>query len=163
MVEINWPKNKKTEKNSEGDAFFIQAEPISKTRMNLLWMNPAQLAQLEKPLTQYNVVSFALESDSGMEEVDVTAEDYQWAKQIEKIVDLADAAAKRKDYAKSIQYYKEALRLAPGCDLYLMSIGTSYAYLGEKDRAIQYLERAAKISPNNSRIRENLANAKRLK
>jgi len=93
---------------------------------------------------------------------EISQEDYDWAKGIEKVVDEAFAAGQRNDYKRAIQYYKRALDLAPGCDLFLMSIGSSYAQLGQKSIALKYLERAAQISPGNTRIKNNLNNVRRM-
>jgi len=38
----------------------------------------------------------------------------------------------------------------------LMSIGSCYANMGDRETAKRYLERAAQISPHNVRIRKNL-------
>ena len=46
--------------------------------------------------------------------------------------------------------------------MFLMSIGAGYAKLKQKDKAVQYLEKAAQISPDNARILENLNNVYRL-
>lgn len=55
-----------------------------------------------------------------------------------------------------IKYFKQALLLAPGRDLFFMSIGVAYIQLGENERGIRFLERAANTSPKNGRIRKNL-------
>jgi len=143
---------------SDEDAAFLQAEPISRKRMHLLWLDPPHLAQLEQPLTQHKVIIVNMGNSSNVQDYEITQEDFEWAKQIELIVDKAYSAGQRKDFNESIRYYKEALLLAPGCDLFLMSIGVGYAEIGQKAKALRYLERAAQISPGNTRIRENLDN-----
>lgn len=145
---------------TDEDAAFLQAEPISRRRMDLLWLDPPRLAQLGQALAQRTVVSIVLGDSSSQREHEITQDDFHWAKQVEEIVDKAFAAGQRGNYSESIQYYKKALDLAPGCDLFLMSVGVGYAQLGQKTKAIQYLERAAHISPGNARIRENLAQAR---
>ena len=99
--------------------------------------------------------------DSNRRTHDIALEDYEWAKKIDPIVDNAFSASKNKDYNSTIKYFKEALELAPGCDLFLMSIGSAYAYLDQKEKAIKYLERAAEINPGSRRIIENLNSVKR--
>ena len=142
---------------SDEDATFLKAEPISRKRMDLLWLDPPHLAQLEQPLTQHKVITVNMGStDSNVRDYEITQEDFKWAKQIERIVDKAFSAGQRENYNKSIRYYKEALLLAPGCDLFLMSIGVGYAQIGQKAKGLRYLKRAAKISPDNTRIHENL-------
>lgn len=146
---------------ADEDTAFLQAEPISRKRMDLLWLDPPRLAQLEQPLAQHKVITITMGStSSNVQDYEVTQEDFEWAKQIERVVDKAYLAGQRGNYKESIQHYKKALELAPGCDLFLMSIGTGYAQLGQKAKAIQYLERAAQISPGNSRIRDNLNKAR---
>jgi Flp pilus assembly protein TadD len=129
--------------------------------MDLLWLDPPRLAQLARPLAQHKVISIVMGDSSSQREHEISQEDFEWAKQIEHVVDSAFAAGQRGNYAESIQFYKKALELAPGCDLFLMSIGAGYAQLGQKAKAVQYLERAAQISPGNARIRNNLAEARR--
>lgn len=147
---------------SDEDARLLQAEPISRKRMDLLWLDPPRLAQLQQPLAQHKVTIVTMGDSSNLRDHEITQEDFEWAKQIEQTVDKAFALGQRGNYRESIQYYKRALELAPGCDLFLMSIGASYAQLGQKEKAIQFLQRAAQISPGNSRIRDNLNNARRM-
>lgn len=143
------------------DDVFLQMEPIFRKRMDLLWLDPPRLSQLEKLLTQNKVISITLEDGFGKERThEITQEDFLWAKKIEKIVDKAFSAGQNGDFRESIKHYKKALHHAPGCDLFLMSIGVAYFQLGEKSKGIKYLERAAEISPGNNRIRENLDHAR---
>ncbi len=121
-----------------------------------------RLAQLEQPLIQHGVITVVIGDSSNLREHEITADDFQWAKQLERVVDSAFSAGQRGNHEESIRHYKNALEFAPGCDLFLMSIGASDAHLGEKERGILYLERAAQISPGNTRIRDNLANARRM-
>jgi tetratricopeptide (TPR) repeat protein len=145
---------------TDEDFAFLQAKPISRKRMDLLWLDPPRLAQLEIPILEHKVISVVMGDKTSLREHNVDIEDYQWAKQIEKIVDKAFTASESGKYQDSIRYYKQALELAPGCDLFLMSIGAGYANLRQKKKAIKYLERAAEISPGNTRIRENLNNVR---
>ena len=144
------------------DSSFLQAEPISRKRMDLLWLDPPRLAQLESPLIQYKVITVTMGDSSNLRDHEFTLEDFEWAKQIEQTVDKAFAAGQRGNFRESIQHYQKALELAPGCDLFLMSIGVSYAQLGQKERAIRYLQRANQISPGNVRILENLTNVQKM-
>jgi len=131
---------------------FLQAEPISQKRMVLLWLDPPRLTQLEQPLAQQKIVTVTMGSTaSNVQDHEITQEDFEWAKQIERIVDKAYSAGQRGNFNESIRYYKEALHLAPGCDLFLMSIGVCYAEVGQKAKGLRYLERAAQISPDNTR------------
>lgn len=148
------------------DTAFLQAEPISRKRMDLLWLDPPRLAQLKHPIAQaaahHKVAIVTLGDSSNLRTHEITHDDFEWAKEVEQVVNKAFTSGQRGDYRKSIQHYKKALDLAPGCDLFLMSIGVGYSNLGQKAKAVQYLERAAQISPGNSRIRDNLNNARRM-
>jgi tetratricopeptide (TPR) repeat protein len=146
---------------ADENTVFLQAEPISRKRMNLLWLDPLQLAQLQQQLAQHTVTTLrGFDDSSNLRDYKITQEDYEWAKQIERVVDKAFSAVQCGNYRESIQHYKKALELAPGCDLFLMSIGVGYAKLGEKAKGVRYLERAAQISPGNSRIHDNLNNVR---
>lgn len=152
-------KNGDISSSLEEDSTFLQAEPISRKRMDLLWLDPPRLAQLETPLIQYKVITVTMGDSSNLRDHEFTMEDFQWAKQVEQIVNKAFTAGQRGKYREAIQHYQNALKLAPGCDLFLMSIGVSYAQLGQKERAVQYLQRANQISPTNMRIVDNLKKA----
>ncbi len=71
-------------------------------------------------------------------------------------MDFAYRAGQQNNFCASIKYYKQALLLASGSDLFFMSIGVAYIQLGENERGIRFLERAANTSPKNGRIRKNL-------
>jgi tetratricopeptide (TPR) repeat protein len=144
------------------ETVYLQAEPISRKRMDLLWLDPPRLAQLQQSLAQHKVITVTMGDSSNLRDHEITQEDFEWAKQVERIVDNAFALGQRGKDKESIQQYKMALKIAPGCDLFLMSIGVGYANLGQKVKAVHYLERATQMSPGNSRIRDNLNNARRM-
>ena len=145
------------------DEEFLTAKPMSRAKIDLIWADPIKL---EKIAAEVNArggkahVEFYDAADNDRREHDYTTEDIQWAKQIEKIIDIAYGAGRQGRFEESIKYYKKALVKAPGGDLFLMSIGVAYIQLGQKDLGVRYLERAAAISPNNGRIRRNLQAAK---
>lgn len=151
---------------ADEDAAFLQAEPISRKRMDLLWLDPPRLAQLRHPIAQaaahHKVATVTLGDSSNLRTHEITQEDFDWAKQVEQVVDKAFALGQRGKYRESIQHYEKALELAPGCDLFLMSVGIGYAQLGQKAKGLRYLERAAQISPGNARIRDNLDKVRRM-
>jgi hypothetical protein len=142
--------------NSEVDAAFLTAEPISRKRMDLLWLDPPHLAHVGQLLAQQQVITITMGAGSAVQDHEITREDFEWAKRIERIVDKAYSAGQDGRFPDGIRLYKEALRQAPGCDLFLMSIGVGRAQIGEKARGIRFLERAVQISPGNMRIRKNL-------
>lgn len=138
------------------DAPYLTAAPIERSRMDLLWLDPPHLTEVEAAIEQQGVVTVVLGDDSEMREHSFTRDDLLWARQIEKIVDRAYTEGQSGRYAESLGFYQEALRAAPGCDLFLMSAGVCLARLGQPARGLRYLQRAAEISPGNNRIRENL-------
>jgi len=148
--------------SDEDDASFLNAEPISRKQMDLLWLDPPHLSQLMELVAKHNVVTVTLGDSTHLRDHEITREDCEWAKKIEAIIDKAFSSSQSGNHKLSIKYYKDALRLAPGCDLFLMSIGAGYAKLKQKDKAVLYLEKAAQISPDNARILENLNNLYRL-
>ena len=152
----------KGKQKPKDDIVFLTAEPISRKRMALLWLDPQHLKQLGQKITEHGIITVTMGDSTNLVDYEISQDDYNWAKQIEIVVDDACSANQRKDYKSAIQYYKKALELAPGCDLFLMSVGSSYAHLGQKSIAVKYLERAAQISPGNTRIKNNLYNVQHM-
>jgi tetratricopeptide (TPR) repeat protein len=138
------------------DREYLKVKPITKKRMYLLWLDATKLYQIKQVLEKNEAVDVVMGDSSGEKEWNITREDFNWVANIYPIAEQGYAAGQQANFVQAIHYYKQALRMAPGCDLYLMSIGSAYAQLSNKDKAIQYLKRAAQISPGNSRIRENL-------
>jgi hypothetical protein len=153
----------------------LSAVPLSRKRMNLLWVGPAQL-ELFKALAKgayRNVAVETLAADEPTPAADlfkalaqqvsagqVTAEDIAWAIRVDAIAGEAEEAFRRGDVLEAIERYRDALLEAPGCDVYLMSMGTCYAELGALRDAVRYFERAAQISPQNAQIARNFAGAR---
>jgi tetratricopeptide (TPR) repeat protein len=136
---------------------------LTRKQMDLLWMDRTGLALLKASLGNPSVAVLGVNPQGSLEEHnEVTKQDVEWAEQVMSIAELASAASQRSDFAKAIQLYKKALKLAPECDLYLMSIGCCYGNLGKPREGLPYLERAAAINPNNARIRNNLAGIKQM-
>jgi len=148
--------------NSEDDAPFLTAEPISRKRMDLLWLDPPHLARIGQLLAQQQVATVTMGAGSCVQDHEITREDFEWAKRIERIVDKAYAAGQDGRFCDGIRLTKEALRHAPGCDLFFMSTGVGYAQIGQKARRIGFLERAAQISPGTTRIRKNLEHIRQM-
>jgi len=131
--------------------------------MDLLWMDRTGLAVLKASLGNPSVAVLGVNHKGGIhEQQQVTTQDIEWAEHLMGIAELAAAASQRGDSAKAIRLYKEALEQAPDCDLYLMRIGCCYGNLRKPREGLPYLERAAAISPNNARIRSNLAGIKQM-
>lgn len=141
------------------DEELLSAKPISRARMDLIWADPPRLKQLAATVKAGGgkaTLTFYDAEDNDKRIHEITGEDIRWAQNIEKVVDLAYAAGQEGRFQESMKYYKQALVLAPGGDLFLMSIGTCYVQLGDKAQGLRFLKRAAQISPSNGRIRRNL-------
>ena len=145
------------------DEMLLSAMPISRARMELIWVDPPKLAQLAVKVQAGGgkvITIFYDSADQDLREHEITVEDIRWAKEVEKVVDVAYAAGQAGRLEEALRYYKKALLLAPGGDLFLMSVGVAYVQLGEKERGIRFLERAAGITPTNGRIKKNLQAAR---
>jgi hypothetical protein len=150
----------------------LSSAPLPRKLMNLLWVGPMQL-ELFKTLAKgtYQKVSVASDGSApaadlfatimrSISEGQVTAQDIDWAIKVDEIAGEAERAFKNGDVLDAIEKYRDALQDAPGCDVYLMSMGTCYGELGSLQTAVRYYERAAQISPQNAQIARNLANAR---
>jgi tetratricopeptide (TPR) repeat protein len=78
----------------------------------------------------------------------------------ENFLELSLRYYEAKQYMKSIEAAKEALRLKPDYDLAYNNICAAYNELQQWDRAIEAGEKAVKLNPNNQLARNNLAWAK---
>jgi tetratricopeptide (TPR) repeat protein len=127
--------------------------------MELIWLDPPRLKQLSADVKNAGgmiIATYYDASDDDRREYGVSEADIKWAEEVATIVDFAYRAGQQNNFSASIKYYKQALLLAPGSDLFFMSIGVAYIQLGESVRGIRFLERAANTSPKNGRIRKNL-------
>ena len=158
----------KKKKNSEEilktckDETLLQAVPISRKQMDLLWLHPLSLSRIMEWTLQHDVVPLTTGDGFVLRKHEVTYDDLVWAKQMEPVVNKAIAAYYSGNYKLSIAYYKKALELAPGCDFYFMNIGNAYARLRKKKKAVKYLERAANLNPDSFRIRDELRDARKI-
>jgi tetratricopeptide (TPR) repeat protein len=134
----------------------LKAHPLPRNRMDLLWLDSPRLEVIRTSIGTQNQI-FVDDGAGGATQVNVTIEDVDFAKEITAIVDKANVAGRLNNHGEAIRLYREALKRAPGCDMYLMSIGCSYANMGELKKGLAYLERAAEISPHNERIKRNLS------
>ena len=133
----------------------LTVDPISRERMDMLWMDAEELEVLQIAVEGKHEVFIGPEK-GGSRKLTVTREDVEWAKSVDRIAAKAAKASSRHDFITAIKYYKEALKLAPGADIYLMSIGSCYANMQQLQEALLYLNRAHEISPNNRRVSKNL-------
>jgi len=134
----------------------LTANTITRERMALLWMEQGQLEGLSGVLSLGGDIFIDDFVAGGTRKAAMTSADLEWAKSVGKVAARADAAAKQRDFQAAIQLYKEALALAPGADIYLMSIGCCYGNMGFLEKGVTYLRCAKKISPASERIGNNL-------
>jgi tetratricopeptide (TPR) repeat protein len=141
-----------------------ETEHLTRQQMDLLWLDRTGLAIVKASLGNPNVAVVGSDDIGGVrdQKKDLTVQDIEWAEKLIAIAEQAASASQRGDYEKAVQLYKRALEQAPECDLYLMSIGCCYGNMGKPREGLPYLERAAKINPNNARIQNNLAAARQV-
>jgi tetratricopeptide (TPR) repeat protein len=133
----------------------LTAKPIPRERMDLLWLNPDEFDLVGLAAAEQHQVIIGPEK-GGPRRLTVTSGDLDWARRVDKVAAKAVQASSERDYAGAIKFYRQALKLAPGADIYLMSIGSCYANMRRTRKALAYLKRAHEISPQNERIRRNL-------
>lgn len=130
------------------DEAFLQAPPLTPARRHLLWLDPRTL---NLTINAHTIIH----EGNQLVEFQYSEEDVRWAKQVNEFAIKAEQASQTNQFQKAIDLYKTALNLAPGSDLYLMSIGCCYANIGDLRRGLRYLDRAHEISPRQERIARN--------
>jgi hypothetical protein len=150
----------------------LNATPISRKHMDLLWLDPMHLQQCRQALQQGAQIGFPNGSafadtapvfrrmQEAFDRGQVSVADLDWAIAVDGIAADAEELGRR-DPARAIGKYREALCSAPGCDLYLMSVGSCLAMVENPEQGVRYLERAAEINPVSERIASNLDNCQR--
>jgi tetratricopeptide (TPR) repeat protein len=134
------------------DEVYLHPGPLEPARRRLLWMDPNMLGLL----AMSNTLTLIQEGNRVIE-ASFSKEDVEWARKVSEYAVKAEQAGRANRHKEAIEFYKSALKCAPGCDLYLMSIGCCYANMGDLQRGLKYLERAHEISPGEERITQNLS------
>lgn len=80
--------------------------------------------------------------------------------ELKRLNQKAVAASKRGDNREAILCFQQACEKAPFDAISMMSIGVSYAQLGDSASAVRCLEKAQRLDPNNQRIENNLRSIK---
>lgn len=118
----------------------LGATPIARNRMDLFWLDRGVL-RVEKDLfetgkysdivridgTRGGIGSFEKSVVSRITNGSISLDDMNWALAVDAIAVKAEGAGQCGEYAKAINLYRQALRQAPGCDIFLMSMGCCYA------------------------------------
>lgn len=150
----------------------LSAAPISRARMDLLWLAPHIMQAFHQTLRAGQQISIM--NRTGAQEDDllygrinehfrrgeVGAADLEWAMRVDAIAEQAQMLGEGERPLDGIAKWREALAEAPGCDLYLMSMGAMFGALGMHAIAVRYLERAVQLNPQSPRIARNLAAAR---
>lgn len=142
---------KTAEREKDEDELYLRAAPLDPARCRLLWMDPATLGLFAAPNTHTMI-----QVGNRVIEAAFSPQDIEWARAVNEYAVKAVEAGRADRHQEAVEFYKKALELAPGCDLYLMSIGCCYANMGNVRRGLKYLERANEINPDEQRIRSNL-------
>jgi len=102
------------------DSQYLKAQPISKKLMYLLWLagDSRKLQEIIRYLEQNETVLVVMGDSSTQKEWEITRGDLKFALEVRPIELRAYALGQSGKYIQSLRYYKQALKLAPGCDLY---------------------------------------------
>lgn len=92
---------------------------------------------------------------------DYTEADMRWAENTFELAQQAEAKARSGQYADAIPLLKKALRMSPGQDMLLLTLGVCYAELKQFSTARKIIERAHELYPANRRINDNLEAVRR--
>jgi tetratricopeptide (TPR) repeat protein len=150
---------------SEEEEAELREEPITGELRDLIWLGDDSLAVIMKQLQAgTSPETIAIPDANGIVThlLQSKMETIEWVRGINRVAAKAVGAGDRRNAADAIKFFRESLKLAPGCDLFLMSLGVCYAASGQRKKGIAYLRRAAEISPHNARIKKNLEDVKLL-
>ncbi len=135
----------------------LTAQPISQTRMDLLWLSESSIRLIETSIRASRKDAHVVAGSSAdAVSTNATLEDIAWVNEVYAAVDGATEAVGRKDFRRAIRLYREALELAPGCDQWLNSIGSCYAMMGSPAIGVRYVQRAHEVTTQKARIASNL-------
>jgi len=156
---LNEYLNKFFEKESSiySEITELTANPINREKMALLWLEQGQLEGLSGALS-LGLDTILIDDfvKGGTRNITISDKNLEWAKTVRKVAAKAEIAARQRDFKSAIQYYKEALKIAPGADIFIMSIGNCYGNMGLFEKGIAFLRCALTISPASTRIINNL-------
>lgn len=139
----------RAERERGEDESYLRAAPLDRARRSLLWTDPSAIEMFSNAAT-------IIQDGNRIIEVVFSPQDIEWARRVNEFTVKADQVGSANRHREAIDLYRNALKMAPGCDLYLMSIGCCYANMGNFHRGLRYLERADEISPGQERIQQNL-------
>jgi protein O-mannosyl-transferase len=129
------------------------------------WNDLQQLVQDSQKIFPGNVdiANYANMAQKKASEADLEAQRLAKSPTAPGYVDLSLMYYRSGDYEKCIDACKKALLLKPGYDLAYNNICASYNKLKQWDKAIQAGEEGLKYNPNNTLLKNNLAEAEKAK
>ena len=130
-----WPEE--DDKPDARERRIVARRPIPRERMKLLYTSSSLLRGADE-----GRLSIGVDGTSR----NYSRRDVAWAL---RVTELAARAEKASD-SEAIHLYFRALELAPGCDLYLINVGLRYAGMGNSDKGLFFLRRAAEITSPSS-------------
>ncbi len=101
--------------------------------------------------------------NSGNPQFEIIKESSSASQTPERLLNLSLRYYEAKQFEKSIDAAKEALKLRPDYDLAYNNICAAYNALGQWDKAIEAGEKAIRLNPNNQLAKNNLAWSKKQK
>ena len=141
----------------------LALQPRSAILLKLLKLPPHNgIAILRNALEPFNLITV-----DGIQERynpnDYNAADLDWAEQARGLILEVETLVKAKKFTAAVLGYLKALQLIPGHDVLLLGLGEAYERLKKYDRAIQVLEVALKLHPQNEQIELTLEGVRRNK
>jgi hypothetical protein len=150
----------------------LGAAPISRARMDLLWLAPHVMQAFAQTLRGGRRIEVTADTGSTDDDLlyarinehfrrgEIGAADLEWAMRADALAEQAQILCQQDLLTEGLGKWREALALAPCCDLYLMSVGALFGNLGMHSIAVRYLERAVQLNPQSPRIARNLQAAR---
>lgn len=146
----------------------LSAKPISRELMDLLWLDPRVMRDFRETLQAGERLDIRWPPGSREDDLlygrirqhfernGITVAGIDWALRVDALAEQAQMLGDRSLIVQGIEKWREALAIAPGCDLYLMSVGAMYGALGMHNLAERYVLRALELNPQSPRIARNL-------
>ena len=141
----------------------LALQPKSALLIKLLKLPPRNgIAILRNAVEPFNLITV-----DGVQERynpnDYNAADLDWAEQARGLILEVETLVKAKKFTAAVLGYLKALQLIPGHKALLLGLGEAYERLKKYDRAIQVLEVARKLHPENEQIELTLEAVRRNK